>query len=124
MATFQYKNGIGKTAAYQVSGRPYILRGTKTGGATVDEVSFNTVTRFIQISASAPMRVGFSELGVTTSDNYFVQGAGLSDIYEWRVSSLFLSGSGAVANYEIRAGATSIANTDLPANWSGSVGVG
>jgi hypothetical protein len=124
MATFQYKNGIGKTAAYQVSGRPYILRGTTTGADTVDEVSFNTVTRFIQISASAEMRVGFSELGVTTSDNYFVQGPGLSDIYEWRVSSLFLSGSGATANYEIRAGATSISNTDLPNSWSGSVGVG
>ena len=124
MATFQYKNGIGKTAAYQVSGRPYILRGTTTGGGTVDKVRFDSVTRFIQISASAEMRVGFSELGVTTSDNYFVHGPGLSDIYEWRVSSLFLSGAGAAADYEIRAGATSIANTDLPANWSGSVGVG
>jgi len=124
MATFQYKNGIGKTAAYQVSGRPYILRGSTTGGGAVDKVSFDTVTRFIQISASAPIDVGFSELGVTTSNNYFVQGRGLSDIYEWRVSSLFLTTAGAAANYEIRAGATSISNTDLPESWSGSVGVG
>lgn len=124
MSVFQYKSGLGNSAAYQVSARPYILRGTTTGGSTVDQISFDSVTNFIQVSSSGDVRLGFSELGVTTSDNYFVLNAGVSDIYDWRITSVFLSGSGATVDYEIRAGVTTISSTELTTNWSGSAGIG
>ena len=124
MSVFQYKSGLGNSAAYQVSARPYILRGTTTGGSTVDQVSFDSVTNFIQVSSSGDVRLGFSELGVTTNDNYFVLNAGVSDIYDWRITSVFLSGSGATVDYEIRAGVTTISSTELTTNWSGSAGIG
>ena len=127
MATFQYKNGIGTTSAYQVSARPYLLRGSTTGGATIDRVDFTNVTRFIQFSASAELKIGFSDAGMrdTGADlNYFVQSKGVSEIFEWKVRSVFLSGSSGATNYEIRAGVTSIDQLDLATNWSSSAGIG
>ena len=125
MSTFQYRSGLGNSAAYQVSGIPYILRGTTT--AKVDEVKFDSVTNWIQISASADMQVGFSLAGAT-KDHYFVASAGLTDVYYWRVSSIFVTGSGGgtggAVDYEIRAGVTTISSTELTTNWSGSAGVG
>ena len=121
MSTFQYRSGLGNSAAYQVSGIPYILRGTTT--AKVGEVKFDSVTNWIQISASADMQVGFSLAGAT-KNHYFVAGAGLTDVYYWRVSSIFVTGSKGAVDYEIRAGVTTISSTELTTNWSGSAGVG
>ena len=125
MSVFNYKTGLGNSSAYQVSAVPYIIRGS-TSNADVYEVNFTNVTNFIQISASAPMKIGFSSLGITANDNYFVTPEGVSDIFYWRVTSLYLQkeGAGSTRSYEIRAGVTTIAADELSNNWSGSAGVG
>jgi len=124
MSVFNYKTGLGNSSAYQVSAVPYIIRDSTTSNE-VYEANFTNVTNFIQVSASGPLRIGFSSLGVTANDNYFVTPAGVSDIYYWRVASLYLQKEGGGSrNFEIRAGVTTIAADELSNNWSGSAGVG
>jgi hypothetical protein len=125
MSVFNYKTGLGNSSAYQVSAVPYVIRGSTTA-ADVYEANFTNVTNFIQVSASGPLRIGFSSLGVTANENYFVTPEGVSDIYYWRVASLYLqkTGSGGSRSFEIRAGVTTIAADELSSNWSGSAGVG
>ena len=132
MSVFQYKTGLGNSSAYQVSAVPCVIRDeiTHTGGPNtvqpVQEVNFTNVTNFIQISSSGDLNVGFSSLGITANENYFTIPAGLSEVYHWRVSSVYLqkTGSASNRNYEIRAGVTLIDSAELSNNWSGSAGVG
>jgi hypothetical protein len=124
MSVFNYKTGLGNSSAYQVSAVPYIIRDSTTSNE-VYEANFTNVTNFIQVSASGPLRIGFSSLGVTANENYFVTPEGVSDIYYWRVASLYLQKEGGGSrNFEIRAGVTTIAADELSNNWSGSAGVG
>lgn len=122
MSVFQYKTGLGNSSAYQVSAVPYIIRGSLT--ADITEISFPNVTNFIQIYTSQILKVGFSSLGISASENYFQIAAGLSDIYHWRLSSLFIQRTTGGTTYEIRAGVTLIDSAELSNNWSGSAGVG
>tara|TARA_R100001463_G_scaffold132000_1_gene192356 strand:- start:379 stop:750 length:372 start_codon:yes stop_codon:yes gene_type:complete len=123
MSVFQYKTGLGNSSAYQVSAVPYIVRGTLSSN-DVTEISFSNVTNFIQIYASKAIKVGFSSLGISANDNYFQIDAGVSDIYHWRLSSLFIQRTAGSTTYEIRAGVTLIDSAELSNNWSGSAGVG
>jgi len=136
MSTFQYKSGLGNSASYQVSSIPYLLKGS-TSNDTIIEIAFPNVTNFIEIftaAGSPDLRIGFSSLGIRKSPspvgtNYILHSAGTSDIYDWRVASLFLlrnpsGGSGGTVNYEIRAGLTTVDSAELSNNWSGSAGVG
>lgn len=122
MSVFQYKTGLGNSSAYQVSAVPYIIRGSLT--ADITEISFPNVTNFIQIYTSQILKVGFSSLGISANENYFQIAAGLSDIYHWRLSSLFIQRTTGGTTYEIRAGVTLIDAAELSNNWSGSAGVG
>jgi len=124
MSVFQYKTGLGNSSAYQVSAVPYIIRGTLSTNA-IAEISFTNVTNFIQIYTTQILKVGFSSLGISANENYFEIPAGLSEIYHWRVSSLFVKRpDGVSTTYEIRAGVTTIDAAELSNNWSGSAGVG
>lgn len=131
MSVFQYRSGLGNSASYQVSSIPYLFKGSISTGDIV-EIAFPNVTNFIEIftaAGSPPLRIGFSSLGIQKTapagTNYILHSAGTSEIYDWRVASLFLlrESSGTV-NYEIRAGLTTIAASELTNNWSGSAGVG
>lgn len=133
MSVFQYRSGLGNSASYQVSSIPYLFKGSISDD-TIVEIAFPNVTNFIEIftsSTSQALRIGFSSLGIRkspspTGTNYILHSAGTSEIYDWRVTSLFLQrnpGSGNV-NYEIRAGLTTVAASELSNNWSGSAGVG
>ena len=126
MSVFNYKTGLGNSSAYQVSAVPYVIRGSTTA-TDVYEANFTNVTNFIQISSSGDLNVGFSSLGITANENYFTIPAGVSDIYHWRVSSIYVqkasSGSPGVP-YAIIAGLTTVPAAELSNNWSGSAGVG
>jgi hypothetical protein len=131
MSVFQYRSGLGNSASYQVSSIPYLLK-SSIGNSNILEITFPNVTNFIEIftaAGSPPLRIGFSSLGIQKTapagTNYILHSAGTSEIYDWRVTSLFLlrESSGTV-NYEIRAGLTTIAASELTNNWSGSAGVG
>tara|TARA_Y100000385_G_scaffold199369_1_gene206447 strand:- start:318 stop:701 length:384 start_codon:yes stop_codon:yes gene_type:complete len=127
MSVFNYKTGLGNSSAYQVSAVPCIVRGVAlASGTPVREVNFTNVTNFIQISSSGDLNVGFSSLGITANENYFTIPAGVSDVYHWRVSSIYVqkAGSGGNRDYAIIAGLTTVPAADLSNNWSGSAGVG
>ncbi len=132
MSVFNYKTGLGNSSAYQVSAVPCVIRDeiTHTVGPNtvqpVQEVNFTNVTNFIQISSSGDLNVGFSSLGITANENYFTIPAGVSDVYHWRVSSVYLQKTGSVGNrdYAIIAGLTTVPAAELSNNWSGSAGVG
>lgn len=137
MSVFQYRSGLGNSASYQVSSIPYLLKGAQITNNTIVEIVFPNVTNFIEIfttAGSGDLRIGFSSLGIRKSPpspagtNYILHSAGTSEIYDWRVTSLFLQRDsnmgGVTVDYEIRAGLTTIAASELTNNWSGSAGVG
>ena len=139
MSVFQYRSGLGNSASYQVSSIPYLLKGSQITNDTIVEIVFPNVTNFIEIfttAGSGDLRIGFSSLGIQKSPpaavagtNYILHSAGTSEIYDWRVTSLFLqrqatAPTAVTVNYEIRAGLTTIAASELSNNWSGSAGVG
>ena len=122
MSVFQYKSGLGSSAAYQVSGIPY-LTASSVASEGVYEFTFPQVTSFVEVLINQPGKLGISEDGVDGT-NYVTLGAGVaSEIYDWRVTSIFISAS-AACNVDIRAGLTTIAANELSNNWSGSAGVG
>jgi hypothetical protein len=126
MSVFQYKTGLGNSAAYQVSAIPFLLRQSIT--ATITQITFPQVTKFIKIvntSSTKALNVGFSSLGISASSNYFTVAANSeSAIYYWRVSSIFVQGVGGSVSIELHAGLTTVSDLELTNNWSGSVGVG
>lgn len=126
MSVFQYKTGLGNSAAYQVSAIPFLKRQSIT--ATITQITFPQVTKFIKIvntSSTRTLNVGFSSLGISSSNNYFTVAAnGETAIYYWRVSSVFVQGVGGTVPIEIHAGLTTVSDLELTNNWSGSVGVG
>lgn len=126
MSVFQYKTGLGNSAAYQVSAIPFLKRQTIT--TVITQITFPQVTKFIKIvntSSTKALNVGFSSLGISASSNYFTVAANSeSAIYYWRVSSIFVQGVGGSVPIEIHAGLTTVSDLELTNNWSGSVGVG
>jgi len=134
--------GINNVPAYQVSGRPFASASVDYD-TTARVVSFPYVTRWVQVHnrGASLLRVGFSAAGVvgaqTTepSDKYYFtvppSGSvsnqfGKSDIYEMKVSSVWLYGKTA-GTCDVVAGLTTIPSRrtsgSLGPNFSGSVGV-
>lgn len=130
---WQREVGINHTPAYQVSGAPYAIAGTNA--ATAQAISFPYVTRwFTIINRSAnPVRIGFSELGVSGS-NYFTvdasgsAGYGTTGVLEMKVSDLWLYSPAKATLVDVVAGLTSIdrnkTSGSVGPSWSGSAGVG
>jgi hypothetical protein len=124
MSVFQYRSGLGSSAAYQVSAIPYLSAQTLSAG--VNTITFPQVTRFLKIvnlSATDDVTVAFSVNGLSTSNTFNVAGLTQTPIYYWRVSKIFLKTIG-TPDIEIHAGLTTIAANELTNNWSGSIGVG
>ena len=136
---YQYSKGVGNVGSYQISGIPYAKASFAVAayGIAPTEVEFPHVTKFVTITntntgTSIPLRFGFSANGVSGSvagadgDYYFVLDNGDSYTGEFRVSSLYLISDTASTptSASIVAGLTGIQTRELPANWSGSVGVG
>jgi hypothetical protein len=136
MASNIYTAGLNNVGSYQVSGIPYA-----TGSLDAEngmEIIFPYVTQwitFINHDTGAPnhLYVGFSDLGVAETSNYFRIGPQTANentqnlTINVKVSRVFISGS---SNCDVVAGLTNlpIARVDnigpSGSNWSGSVGVG
>ena len=63
MSTFQYRSGLGNSAAYQVSSIPY-LTASSVASEGVYEFTFPQVTSFVEVLVNQPGRLGISEDGV------------------------------------------------------------
>ncbi len=122
---YQQLSGLGSVGSYQISGIPYATGSIAVSDSVVTEISFPQVTKFVTIrnNNSHDLRVGFSENGVNGS-NYFILGINESFSGDLRVTKLFLKGDTNPSSATIVAGLTGIAASNLPTNWSGSVGVG
>ena len=133
MANFyNYTKGMGNVGSYLISGIPYATGsiGVANSSGTPTEIDFPKVTRFVTIrngDSSNTLRVGFSENGVKGSvDNYYhIVGAASSVTLDIRVANIYLLGdSGTCSDVSVAAGLTGISDTELPTNWTGSIGVG
>tara|TARA_R110000851_G_scaffold13056_2_gene44842 strand:+ start:900 stop:1319 length:420 start_codon:yes stop_codon:yes gene_type:complete len=127
--------GLNHTPAYQVSGRPFATGSVSV--ATATKVDFPYLTRWFQVinKAATPVNIGFSQIGVTNDPaggTNFLQvnasgsgGYGKSEVYEIKISELWLSGSTSV---DVIAGLTTVpvarASGSTGPSFSGSVGVG
>tara|TARA_Y100000114_G_scaffold106298_1_gene99572 strand:- start:856 stop:1272 length:417 start_codon:yes stop_codon:yes gene_type:complete len=133
---YKYGTGLSNVGSYQVSGKPFLKGGIQvTEAASAVEVEFPTVTRWIYISASGPVKVGMSAIGVDAAEgetNYVTVDSRMGNLptLEWKCTKLFLSASGDGHTVDIAAGLTGIPvdriNNISPSgsNWSGSVGIG
>jgi hypothetical protein len=136
-----YYVGLSNVGSYQVSGMPFATSSiaVPTSSATPTQISFPWVTQRIfvsNINTAAPLRVGFSAIGVSGT-NYFVIPAATSTTsfptqeFRVKVNSIFLLSNTAIpTSASVFAELTNIDSNLLvnsgPAgsNWSGSVGVG
>ena len=133
--SWQAEVGINHTPAYQVSGRPFASASVNCD-TTARVVRLPYVSRWFQVfnRGETDLRVGFSALGVAgTNYNYYLTvppsgsgGFGKSDIYEMKVSNIWLYAAQA-GTCDIVAGLTTIpphrTSGSLGPNFSGSVGV-
>lgn len=119
--------GLGNTASYQSSGKPWAETVTISSGNT-ESFSFPNVTKFVSVTngnatAGQNLKVAFSQLGLGT--NFFLVGPGQTVTLEVKVTDLFLAPGGShsvVAS--VCAGLTGIPAVAIENNWSGSAGVG
>ena len=102
MSNYSYKSGIGSSAAYQVSGRPFINTGTASGATTV---GFPQITKAFTIhSASANLDVYFNT-EATAAEKITVTPAQCPLRFEMKCRSVILNGS---ADYQLYAELTGI----------------
>lgn len=128
MSVFQYRSGLGNSAAYQVSAIPYATSSLEVATTTVTKVQFPNVTNFITVKNEdgGELRFGFSEAGVSGSGTNYIklETPGESYTANFRLSEIFLIASGSAVTASVVAGLTTISTNELPNNWSGSAGVG
>ncbi len=129
MAHYIYKAGLGNASAFEVSGIPYV-QGAIDAKSTVVQLDFPRVTRWIVVTNDSttddPLRVGFSQNGVTGSNFFPVLPGTTSPRLEVKVTELYLSGSD---NVSVIAGLTTIEIDNINtqnvspsgSNWSGSL---
>mgnify|MGYP003639410218 CR=1 FL=1 len=110
--SYEANVGLNHVPAYQVSGRPFASGSVSV--ATATKVDFPYLTRWFQVinKAATPVNVGSS-------------GYGKSEVYDIKISELWLSGSTSV---DVIAGLTTVpttrATTTSGPSFSGSIGVG
>jgi hypothetical protein len=137
--------GIGHTPAYQVSGRPFATASV-IYNSNVTTVNFPYVTRWFQVinKGESTVRIGFSTAGVShngvtkngcpgsegLSDAYYItlgpsgsSGYFRSDIYEMKISTLYLKDEGTAGTLDVLAGLTTIPTQRTQDNFTGSTGV-
>jgi hypothetical protein len=107
------QNGEYNISSYQLSALPYVSSSVINSGE-VHRYDFPFVTRFIDVvnrgaSANDKIAVGFTENGITKTNNYVVLGQGASVNEEIRTTMLFVScSSGNAINYHVFCGLTTI----------------
>jgi hypothetical protein len=120
-----YRNGLGHTAAFQVSSIPFATASLAIGTSTPVNVSFINITKFISVrnEGANELRFGFSENGVQAT-NYISLATSASYAADFKVGDLYLIASGGNTTASVIAGLTSIKKEASWNNWTGSAGVG
>ena len=102
MSNYSYKSGIGSSAAYQVSGRPWIKTGAASSATTIE---FPQITKAFTIhSASADLDVYFNT-AASAAEKLTVKPAQCPVRFELKCRSVILNGT---ADYQLYAELTGI----------------
>lgn len=125
------QNGLGNSAAYQVSGKPFasgsITVPSKNSG-DVAKIEFPYVTTWFSVCnrGNHHVRLGFSELGVTGSNYYCIHEDNHPtwNRFDLKVTEIYLVSENSGTEVDVIAGLTSIHTSSIVNNWSGSIGVG
>ena len=128
-----HASGIGNSAAYQVSGKPYAFTGNapaNSGDPT--EIAFPTVTKqitFINNGATGEdIKIGFSHEGVDGTNYILVQplaDGGVPITLDTKITNLYIISHNSThsAAYSLYAALTGVPKQELPNSWLGSSGV-
>ena len=128
-----HASGLGNSAAYQVSGKPYATTGVAPSNAgDADEIAFPTVTKQITLinngATGKTIRIGFSAAGVAGTNYILLQplvDGGVPITLDTKVTKFYVRSSDtSTPAYSLYAGLTGVPNEDLPNSWLGSLGVG
>jgi len=113
MSLNNYTPGPGYAAEFQVSANPWVTSSVVSG---IIEYSFPFVSSFFAIKNNSgsfgSIAVGFTRNGITSTGNYFPLATGESFSGDFRLKTLFVSGSGATVSLLV--GLTSIMVERLP----------
>ena len=134
MSNFKYTAGLNNVGSYQVSAVPYLTASSTLSNAAV-KISFPYVTSWVQVKntdATKSLIVALSEeqCDPAKSNNFSVTSTSSTDVYNWKITELYFTGSGNNCTFEVIAGLTYLpverVNNIAPSgsNWSGSIGVG
>ena len=128
--TYTYSPGLGQSAAYQVSGKPFVTGNVNP--AVTNKIGFPGVTSWVVVSnnSNATVRVAFSANGLNAghSNYYTVPVNAQSPRLDLKVTEIYLAGSS--TSVDIMAGITYIDTEQINnasvspsgTNWSGSAG--
>jgi len=131
MATYTYKPGLGQSAAYQVSGKPFVTGAVNP--AITSRIDFPSVSSWVVVSntdQANALRVAFSVNGLNAghSNYYTVPANSQSPRLDLKVTAIHLGGDSTSA--DVMAGLTYIETGEINnssvspsgTNWSGSAG--
>ena len=114
------------TAEYQTSGIPVVTSSFGIGTSPI-RVDFAFVTKnvVIDVTGSAPLRVGFTYNGVNgvVDNNYFIVRPNTTIEFEVRVKSVFVRADSGTTGFSLLAGLTTIPAKQMP-TLTGSIGSG
>lgn len=126
-------NGLGNSAAYQVSGKPFLnTENANASGGDVKEVAFPSVTKQIVVvnngATGKDVKVAFSAAGIANARHFLlapVADGGQPLVLDVKCTSIFFRGSEAsgTPSVSIYASLTSIPPTECYNNWAGTSGV-
>mgnify|MGYP003627308848 FL=1 len=139
MSIYNYRPGLGNSASYQVSGRPWCSGSIDLSAVTTPyKISFPNVTKWVEIRNLAVtdgqlIICAFSEAGLPSAGgtNHFTlldlvrsSGGHIASATKLDVKITELWVEGTSVKFDVIAGLTSIATREIHNNWSGSAGVG
>ena len=122
---YNFRSGLGNTAAFQVSGIPFVTG--PVDASTLTRVKFPSVTSWVTVGNYGEefLLFGFSSEGTDNDRAFGLMSGSSSPVYDLKVTEIWLSGSDVVT---VMAGLTSIENGAIDnvtlspsgSNWSGS----
>lgn len=129
---YQYKPGIGAVGEYQASGKPFASG--SINASTPMKVEFPNVTSWVVLTnhdGSNDLICAFNESGLPSNggtNNFRIEDVGSTSIasgntsrLEMKVTELWFESS---EDFDVVAGLTAIATSEILNNWSGSLGIG
>ena len=138
MSTFnKYKSGLGNSAAYQVSGKPFFSSSAVPASGsqpTYWKIEFPAVTKEITITNNSSqtneeVRIAMSSNGLNnTVKNYFLKHSSKDGVgavtFNIKATEIYIMSDGShTPEVSIYASLTGISTEDIVNNWSGSSGV-